>query len=190
MFQSTHLHEVWLCMSSIVCKFRSFQSTHLHEVWLKSSASPVAKSPFQSTHLHEVWLIRFISWINWGVSIHTPTWGVTINFYILRAYFRSFNPHTYMRCDLIFTFFALASEVSIHTPTWGVTWLHNNRTGIGMFQSTHLHEVWHAAKDLEQTIQKFQSTHLHEVWHSNGRIMCYFTKFQSTHLHEVWPSGP
>ena len=32
----------------------------------------------------------------------------------------------------------------------------------------------------------FQSTHLHEVWHIMEIILSEKTKFQSTHLHEVW----
>ena len=35
--------------------FRLFQSTHLHEVWLKFLLENVKMSKFQSTHLHEVW---------------------------------------------------------------------------------------------------------------------------------------
>ena len=105
---------------------------------------------FQSTHLHEVWLrVLHLRYMFLYVSIHTPTWGVT------------FCSHP--SCDHFI--------VSIHTPTWGVTWLHNNRTGIGMFQSTHLHEVWRAPILKWTNVLLFQSTHLHEVWlflHSYG----------------------
>ena len=55
---------------------------------------------FQSTHLHEVWQGQDLQEdINKGVSIHTPTWGVTAGA---------------QRCSL-------TTHVSIHTPTWGVT---------------------------------------------------------------------
>ena len=56
-----------------------------------------------------------------SVSIHTPTWGVTIFCNLLLLHLPRFNPHTYMRCDISH---ALAFPHTI------------------MFQSTHLHEVW------------------------------------------------
>ena len=78
-FQSTHLHEVWRRSCKTMWSYLSFQSTHLHEVWrhytLKCSRSVL----FQSTHLHEVW--HFGS--------------------LLPVFWTCFNPHTYMRCDLI-----------------------------------------------------------------------------------------
>ena len=98
-FQSTHLHEVWLSADLNRSRYLVFQSTHLHEVW---PIDPICLYPvvkFQSTHLHEVWL----------------------NFYILRACFWSFNPHTYMRCDVCKFRSKSLPCVSIHTPTWGVT---------------------------------------------------------------------
>ena len=121
-----------------------------------------------------------------NVSIHTPTWGVTC-------------PNSEM--NQCFT-------VSIHTPTWGVTissfvWLLYH-----MFQSTHLHEVWHLNFIVMEKQVLFQSTHLHEVWLTvsgwNSCLVCFNphtymrcdlsevwhnisnSTFQSTHLHEVW----
>ena len=98
-FQSTHLHEVWLddvpfltenfavsihtptwgvtsttVTSTINAKF---QSTHLHEVWHYQDTTRRNYTQFQSTHLHEVWPGKRVS----------------------RQSTRSFNPHTYMRCD-------------------------------------------------------------------------------------------
>ena len=76
------------------------------------------------------------------VSIHTPTWGVTISSWTisvgkefqsthLHEVWRqrslhipptiSFNPHTYMRCDKHYANLPTYNKVSIHTPTWGVT---------------------------------------------------------------------
>ena len=73
-----------------------------------------------------VTLLVFKAVIFFLVSIHTPTWGVTKN---------RWNP-------------PVCTDVSIHTPTWGVT--------IGRFISI---------------IKKaFQSTHLHEVWQGNWRV--------------------
>ena len=99
------------------------------------------------------------------VSIHTPTWGVTVLVCVYRLVCRGFNPHTYMRCDFFSCFCCFSHSVSIHTPTWGVTAclpflyvgqkvsIHTPTWGVTMkmsdiklpmmFQSTHLHEVWH-----------------------------------------------
>ena len=70
------------------------------------------------------WGVTLTSVINrttLSVSIHTPTWGVTI---IRKADIENsqgFNPHTYMRCDPCGRLEDCPIPVSIHTPTWGVT---------------------------------------------------------------------
>ena len=119
---------------------------------------------FQSTHLHEVWLRDVILHKKGNVSIHTPTWGVTIRICPVILFLWSFNPHTYMRCDLFAWIWGMVEtsfnphtymrcdnrgktvcwydRVSIHTPTWGVTANSMNYKINQMFQSTHLHEVW------------------------------------------------
>ena len=103
-----------------------FQSTHLHEVWPRWNSSSMVSCMFQSTHLHEVW--RYVPWYSSRpvvVSIHTPTWGVTLSFLFLVLLFQfqsthlhevwpcghsssgcrsCFNPHTYMRCDSFFQY--------------------------------------------------------------------------------------
>ena len=56
-----------------------FQSTHLHEVWPVVVSFDGHDYKFQSTHLHEVW--------------HEEKSPL--------EEFISFNPHTYMRCDLV-----------------------------------------------------------------------------------------
>ena len=145
---------------------KKFQSTHLHEVWRSFRTTLKADVMFQSTHLHEVWLpcagwrdvLRF-------VSIHTPTWGVT-----LQGLPR-----------------APIGRVSIHTPTWGVTIGATPAFQFGVFQSTHLHEVWHDPFIMITKGHLFQSTHLHEVWLIVRFIQVCINRFQSTHLHEVWP---
>ena len=76
----------------------------------------------------------------------------------------SFNPHTYMRCDCNYGLEITGLEVSIHTPTWGVTHGCRSKQGSGRFQSTHLHEVWLVASPKLLELMMFQSTHLHEVW--------------------------
>ena len=83
------------------------------------------------------------------VSIHTPTWGVTIK--------RTFDQ--------------MIKDVSIHTPTWGVTswsnWFIN-------FVIVSIHTpTWGVTKPRQPVRQSllFQSTHLHEVW-QNARSFC------------------
>ena len=77
---------------------------------------------FQSTHLHEVWQgIAELFRCSYSVSIHTPTWGVTLMFTLESSKAICFNPHTYMRCDLEKRREMRYYGVSIHTPTWGVT---------------------------------------------------------------------
>ena len=146
-FQSTHLHEVWLLGGLFGANEARFQSTHLHEVWLQElSNRPVRLLVSIHTPTWGVTPLRSRCHSSNKVSIHTPTWGVTsCNQHYCQAY-KGFNPHTYMRCDqanlaikaqnLVFqsthlhevwlSFGVLPSfstPVSIHTPTWGVTLL-------------------------------------------------------------------
>ena len=103
------------------------------------------------------------------VSIHTPTWGVTLVTGNWDAFNGGFNPHTYMRCDNGFVAPSSQIEVSIHTPTWGVTLNYLKRKMQSLFQSTHLHEVWHVRVCYIRKVGQFQSTHLHEVWRQPSR---------------------
>ena len=113
-FQSTHLHEVWRWVYMKIIRLRMFQSTHLHEVWPNAVFSMASAYLFQSTHLHEVW-------------------QYPVEQYRLG---RSFNPHTYMRCDDIIESIRINLKVSIHTPTWGVT-LHLLHTSVMSHVSIH-----------------------------------------------------
>ena len=121
------------------------------------------------------------------VSIHTPTWGVTL---------RGTREYAYPR-------------VSIHTPTWGVTYSKDQNSADIVFQSTHLHEVWHyqATKFLRHRcfnphtymrcdedaktvdLATFVSIHT-PTWGVTGKAVYLLSinEFQSTHLHEVWQS--
>ena len=79
------------------------------------------------------------------VSIHTPTWGVTvsINNMELTNEFQSTLPHgewliKHLRRVGI-------TKVSIHTPTWGVTAQCDDGFRIGLFQSTLPHGEWPTA---------------------------------------------
>ena len=143
-FQSTHLHEVWLCGHS--------SCDHLVVVSIHTPTWGVTFIFFLFLSFHVV-SIHTPTWgvtghniqlnnIGW-VSIHTPTWGVTLSLIQLMIFFlfqsthlhevwrfkrlrfyleQSFNPHTYMRCDLQFLSpTTREAKVSIHTPTWGVT---------------------------------------------------------------------
>ena len=100
---------------------------------------------------------------------------------------RSFNPHTYMRCDQKQPK-PLPKQISFNPHTYmrcdiNLVFIRNL---ILLFQSTHLHEVWHWSFVLGTRPLRFQSTHLHEVWlFLQKRIFIQIT-FQSTHLHEVW----
>ena len=167
------------------------------------------------------------------VSIHTPTWGVTVWFQVYVMDTRRFNPHTYMRCDQkrpIKGWWPM--YVSIHTPTWGVTILlegkklNNSRFNphtymrcdikIGnmpciafLFQSTHLHEVWHRTWPYKSCMVFRFNPHTYMrcdpiCLYSLTTMYCFnphtymrcdiikaveyglMIKFQSTHLHEVW----
>ena len=98
-FQSTHPRRVWPCNRLTLIKPKQFQSTHPRRVWLEQ----LHKQLYQA-----------------GVSIHTPTKGVTPNMFACRPdiVFQSthprrvwlmsqrllcctlsFNPHTHEGCD-------------------------------------------------------------------------------------------
>ena len=80
-FQSTHLHEVWQSLFTVLAPITSFQSTHLHEVWL---------------------LLLTFSWcIIHSFNPHTYM-RCDYVYRRLSVSLDRFNPHTYMRCDLLF----------------------------------------------------------------------------------------
>ena len=98
-FQSTHLHEVWLGIATLIALIL-LVSIHT-PTWgvTESKSSVYADEGFNPhTYMRCDNGFRFICF-GYFVSIHTPTWGVTE----IRVY-RS-----------------LRNSVSIHTPTWGVT---------------------------------------------------------------------
>ena len=101
---------------------------------------------------------------NCAVSIHTPTWGVTFG-WILILVLSTVSIHTpTWGVTLSILEQNCSTFVSIHTPTWGVTSTRGQYRGNWKFQSTHLHEVWLLMLVTVSTIVLFQSTHLHEVW--------------------------
>ena len=208
-FQSTHLHEVWRWVYMKIIRLRMFQSTHLHEVWPNAVFSMASAYLFQSTHLHEVWppLFHFTSHVKEFQSTHLHE--VWQSWQFSHDLINSFNPHTYMRCDVKGACIFHQRLVSIHTPTWGVTAvLVSAVMSILKFQSTHLHEVW--LRDV--ILHKKGNVSIHTpTWGVTPKVKCTLDlsevsihtptwgvtansmnykinqMFQSTHLHEVWP---
>ena len=206
-FQSTHLHEVWLCVRRIYYYWKSFNPHTYMRCDNSTGRSNRAKGGFNPhtymrcdtnsdinainvqgfnphTYMRCDTHARDIQWCQ-AVSIHTPTWGVTLLSEVPDRIIRfqsthlhevwprplsgrwsgtSFNPHTYMRCDPVNTSAYTRIRVSIHTPTWGVTIWQNLGATDWRFQSTHLHEVWLIGLYILPNWMMFQSTHLHEVW--------------------------
>ena len=143
------------------------------------------------------------------VSIHTPTWGVTLNVPNISTSLSCFNPHTYMRCDSIkiIILFALF-RVSIHTPTWGVT----GGYMLGLLEKeVSIHTpTWGVTNwTMRYTIVTIVSIHTptwgvttESCWKNGYPVVSIHTPtwgvtptiqilkmligFQSTHLHEVW----
>ena len=103
-----------------------FQSTHLHEVWRLAYTYAFKFSRFNPHTYMRCDEDKGVKWVKGFVSIHTPTWGVTL--------------HGVKQ--------TLRGKVSIHTPTWGVTKKEKPKHQKQQFQSTHLHEVWHSFKTL------------------------------------------
>ena len=120
-----------------------------------------------------------------GVSIHTPTQGVT----------ESFN------------WWGCICDVSIHTPTQGVTMVNGAAYHNGQFQSTHPRRVWHRGKSSRTGVYGFNPhTHagcditadvdadgLYVSIHTPTQGVtpmklphCARRKFQSTHPRRVW----
>ena len=185
-----------------------FQSTHLHEVWHISGCSSLTTQSFNPhTYMRCDIPNKYYPFMG-IVSIHTPTWGVTL-----------------FACCVIST--RMFQSTHLH-EVWRRHTTIGNSTG--WFQSTHLHEVWLAVRVSYSLMSRFQSTHLHEVWlcqpfedlhhlcvsihtptwgvtrncyshcvnivsfnpHTYMRCdreqeqrVCW-RRFQSTHLHEVW----
>ena len=143
LFQSTHLHEVWPSFTSITSITTGFNPhTYMRcdrdiELFFKRLRSfnphtymrcdlfvnPIAlfadcfnPHTYMRCDMDKKKIIyKIIVSIHtptWGVtviflcicieilvSIHTPTWGVTTHFQQSFSCKRCFNPHTYMRCD-------------------------------------------------------------------------------------------
>ena len=121
-----------------------FQSTHLHEVWLIMSISLWAVKCFNPHTYMRCDTQPMNAFRTKTVSIHTPTWGVTVRIVAIieRYTFQSTHLHEVWlpnsnQCRIRYGFQSthlhevwhlcwlkinVISEVSIHTPTWGVTY--------------------------------------------------------------------
>ena len=126
---------------------------------------------FQSTHLHEVWLFALsISPRMRSFNPHTYM-RCDLVIHSVNLHILCFNPHTYMRCDFLLVFESvIVFFVSIHTPTWGVTSTHEYEYK-QLFVSIHT-PTWGVTSAIKQTDSylKFQSTHLHEVWRRTATL--------------------
>ena len=126
MFQSTHLHEVWLNIGSASSKVSAFQSTHLHEVWLPLRSILFLSSCCFNPHTYmRCDFICFCVFFSDFVSIHTPTWGVTF------------------KTNLIGSVLSMFQSTHLH-EVWQISQI--NVIITIRFQSTHLHEVWPISK--------------------------------------------
>ena len=183
---------------------------HTHEGCDAGYIAPhTFEETFQSTHPRRVWLLQlFHQIVRTGVSIHTPTKGVTYFWfpsYYFTLLFQSthprrvwlrlsclptcsvcFNPHTHEGCDLANPVISAISLVSIHTPTKGVTLLALLIISPISFQSTHPRRVWLKEIIKGGKVAEFQSTHPRRVWPVTATYIKYEKKFQSTHPRRVW----
>ena len=142
-FQSTHPRRVWhWCFCFPLCGIFLFQSTHPRRVWRHLPQLIPVIRVFQSTHPRRVWHRQKFGKSGTGVSIHTPTQGVTKVYEILGRF----------------------KKVSIHTPTQGVTYIARTINFGKMFQSTHPRRVWLWIDERIDGLVSFQSTHPRRVW--------------------------
>ena len=146
---------------------RTFVSIHTPTwgVTFVNLFTPACLSVFQSTHLHEVWLFAVIpKAITDSFNPHTYMrcdcmWSTW------NTVLACFNPHTYMRCDLSMNVLStLYRGFNPHTYMRCDSVPPNTLHPMMLFQSTHLHEVWPAKLNWLALWHQFQSTHLHEVW--------------------------
>ena len=139
-------------------------------------------------HTHEGCDFQYLNgWHKTGVSIHTPTKGVTLYELFLKSSLSCFNPHTHEGCDGAYRDLCVRNlDVSIHTPTKGVTRLPVKKCLILKFQSTHPRRVWHQWVMMPLCEFGF-NPHTHEGCDiANGKYTLKQTEFQSTHPRRVW----
>ena len=164
-FQSTHPRRVWLWKEGYERCWLRFQSTHPRRVWQESTSLSDSSNLFQSTHPRRVWLLSMLRFTYKDVSIHTPTQGVTMEYFLQYARYRFQSTHPRRVWLLSSSLKSATKNVSIHTPTQGVTHLRLPQRLIPMFQSTHPRRVWQKWNALLLKVRLFQSTHPRRVWH-------------------------
>ena len=187
-FQSTHPRRVWLHVFVFLSRFVLFQSTHPRRVWhFLALRGGFGVGVSIHTPTKGVTLKQKQGDISEYVSIHTPTKGVTAEDWYHRPYIHCFNPHTHEGCDC-----------SHHFRPRSAT----------LFQSTHPRRVWrirlshillpvcfnphtHEGCDLEirrnpYSLKEFQSTHPRRVWRQATYMHSHRYQFQSTHPRRVW----
>jgi len=168
-FQSTRLHEAWLCVSvsvtfGIKLGFNPHACMRRDRVIFPLDRTVTADVSIHTPAWGVTTAVNDLKY-NRFVSIHTPAWGVTKKCSGTFATRSGFNPHACMRRDLFkkvyevqFLMFqstrlheawlSLRGKpiarfgVSIHTPAWGVTWSTVPLPPSVTFQSTRLHEAW------------------------------------------------
>ena len=168
MFQSTHLHEVWQITSIDITANDGFNPhTYMrcdqlvgydYEHYMRFNPHTYMRCDIPNKYYPFMGI----------VSIHTPTWGVTLFAccVISTRMFQSTHLHeVWQRARAA----CMLTKVSIHTPTWGVTTVFVLFVSAILFQSTHLHEVWPRYVFIVACAIAFQSTHLHEVWPRGGK---------------------
>ena len=145
-----------------------------------------------------------------GVSIHTPTKGVTYSNQLPDRHVRGFNPHTHEGCDLILSsWLILLACFNPHTHEGCDKSVFTSPPSSTMFQSTHPRRVWLSFGSHLYHASMFQSTHPRRVWRSppfkaQAYKICfnphthegcdqtmdnagrYNRLFQSTHPRRVW----
>ena len=98
-----------------------FQSTHLHEVWLYNAVYILFPECF-NPHTYMRCDISRSPCRTWIGSFNPHTYMRCDQLRVsLSPGLTCFNPHTYMRCDCAPVRIFPLRYVSIHTPTWGVT---------------------------------------------------------------------
>ena len=140
-----------------------FQSTHPRRVWQTAhySVSPITSF---NPHTHEGCDFHLnYKLVQYGVSIHTPTKGVT---YLKKngidyKKFQSTHPRRVWLGNIYSSFFR-------------------------KFQSTHPRRVWLLPIKNVLYASKFQSTHPRRVWPIPASEWWFPEEFQSTHPRRVW----
>ncbi len=168
------------------CQLRKFQSTLPRREWHWRRGVPSGRNHF-NPHSHagsdETGKSRHCG--N-GISIHTPTQGVTGQGWNYWQYYHDFNPHSHAGSDQVPIQWPLLFLISIHTPTQGVTAIAINRFICVKFQSTLPRREWPARYQIETMAIAFQSTLPRREWRDAISELNIGYWFQSTLPRREW----